>query len=221
MELPEDINLTRALTAELVSRGYMLRSQTTRNVLYGSAALALAIGVSIAAIVYANNQKLDMEALKQVLAQMPELKVATIPALTLEPPAPLKLEEGTVRLAEGGVVGIDPNATVNVQGAVTTAQPPVQPPLTAQPQKTDGGDAIRREVTVFNSVAFGKGLVVTGWRYANGTGKTPTGQYCYFSQATSDGTERKIDIATNRVPDTAGRKLVPNFDAALTRCVWL
>ena len=218
MELPEDINLTRALTAESVSRGYMLRSQTTRNVLYGSAALAFAIGVSIAAIVYANNQKLDMEALKQVLAQMPELKVATIPALTLEPPAPLKLEEGTVRIAEGGVVAIHPNATVHVEG--TAAQPPVQLP-TAELRKTDGGDAIRREVTVFNTVAFGKGQVVTGWRYANGTGKTPTGQYCYFSQATSDGTERKIDIATNRVPDTAGRKLVPNFDAAMTRCVWL
>lgn len=217
--LPEDINLTRALTSESVARAHTLRSQTIRNVLYGSAALALAVGIGIAAIVYANNQKLDMEALKRVMAQIPELKVANIPALTLEQPAPLKLEEGTVKIADGGTVSIDPAATVGVKGTVT-AQQPVQPQIAGEPQKTNDGDAIKTEVTVFNEVTFGQGTVVTGWRYANGSSKTPNTQYCYYSQAKPDGTEQKVNVAINRIPETAARKLMPNLDAALTKCVW-
>lgn len=217
--MPEDINLTRALRSESVARAHALRSQTARNVLYGSAALVLAGGIGAAAIVYASNQKLDMEALKRVMAQMPELRVATIPPLTLEQPAPLKLEEGTVKLADGGTVSIDPTATVGVKGTVA-AQQPVQPQIATQPQKTNDGDAIKTEVTVFNEVAFGQGSIVTGWRYANGSSKTPTTQYCYYSQTQPDGAEQRVNVAINRVPQAAARKLVPNLDAALTKCVW-
>ncbi len=117
--LPEDINLTRALRSESVARTHALKSKTAGNILYGTAALALAVGIGAAAIVYANNQKLDIAALKRVIEQMPELKIATIPALTLEKPAPLKLEEGTVKIADGGTVSIDPAATVGVKGTIT------------------------------------------------------------------------------------------------------
>jgi hypothetical protein len=217
--LPEDINLTRALRSESVARTHTLRSQTTRNILYGSAALVLAVGIGAAAIIYANNQKLDIEALKRVIEQMPELKVATIPPLTLEQPAPLKLEEGTVKIAEGGTVSIDPSATVGVTGTVT-AQQPAQPQISSQPQKTNDGDAIKTEVTVFNEVSFGQGSIVTGWRYASGSSKAPTAQYCYYSQTQQDGSEQRINVALNRIPQTAARKLIPNLDAALTKCVW-
>ena len=219
MPIPEDINLTRALTAESQLRGSMLRSQTIRNVLFGGAAVALATGVAIAAIIWSYNQKLDIEALKLAISQMPELKVAAIAPLKLEEPAPLKLETGTVKLEEGGTVSIDPTATVGVKGTIAT-QAPVQPQVATQAQKTDEGDAIKREVTVFNSVEFGKGEVVTGWKYANGTGKLPSFQYCYFTEPKADGTEQKINLSVNRTIDTNARRLLPNADSALSKCVW-
>ncbi|MBZ9653833.1 hypothetical protein [Phyllobacterium lublinensis] len=230
--MPEDINLTRALTAESTARGLMLRSQTTRNIMYGGSALALAIGVGAAAIIYANNQKLDIEALKLAVLQMPELKVATIPALTIESPPPLKLEQGTVTIAEGGTVGIDPDSTIGVKGTVkaegtVTAQVPAVPASATQaatapdqPVRTSGGEAIKREVTVFNEVRLAKGAIITGWTYANGESKTPTNQYCYYTQPRGDGTEHHVDLAVNRVPDRNARKNVPNLDTMLSKCVW-
>jgi hypothetical protein len=217
--LPEDINLTRALKAESVARAHTLRSQTTRNILYGSAALVLAGGIGAASIVYANNQKLDIEALKRVIEQMPALKIATIPALTLEKPSPFKLEEGTVKIADGGTVSIDPSATVDVKGTIT-AQQPVQPQLSSQPQKTSDGDAIKTEVTVFNEVSFGQGTIVTGWRYSSGSSRAPATQYCYYNQIQPDGSEQTINVAFDRIPLPAARKFIPNLDAALTKCVW-
>lgn len=217
--LPEDINLTRALKAESVARASALRSQTARNILFGSAALVLAGGIGVAAIVYATNQKLDIEALKRVIEQLPELKVATIAPLKLEEPVPLKLEEGTVKLAEGGTVSIDPSATVNVKGTVTSRQP-LQPEISQQPKKTNDGDSIKTEVTVFNEVLFGQGSIVTGWRYSSGSSKAPSTQYCYYSQNQPDGSEQKINVALDRIPQPAARKFIPNLDAALTKCVW-
>ena len=217
--LPEDINLTRALRAESVARAYALKSQTARNVLYGCAAFVLAMGVGAAAIVYANNQKLNVEALKRVIEQLPDLKVASIPPLTLEQPAPLKLEEGIVKLAEGGTVSIDPSATVDVKDTIT-AQQPVHPQISSQLQKTNDGDAIKTEVTVFNEVSFGEGSIVTGWRYASGSSKAPTTQYCYYNQNRPDGSEQKINVALNRIPQAGARKFIPDLDAALTKCVW-
>ena len=141
-----------------------------------SAILVLSSGIAWAAIIYAENQKLDIEALKRVIKELPELKVASIPPLALEQSAPLELEEGVVKLADGGTVSIVPDATISVKGSVTAHQP-VQPPISSQPQKTSDGDAIKTEVTVFNQVSFGGGSVVTDWRYSNGSSKRPTYRY--------------------------------------------
>ena len=186
-----------------MSRAHAFKSQTARNILVGVAALVFALGIGSAAIIYANNQKLDIEALKLVIEQMPELKVAKIPPLTLEQPEPLKLEQGTVGVTR-----------------TTTAEKPVQPQIPSQPQKTADGDAIKTEVTVFNVVSFGAGEIDTGWRYASGNSKSPTSQYCYYTYTRPDGSQQKVDIALDRVPQASARKLVPRFDVALSKCVW-
>ena len=81
----------------------------------------------------------------------------------------------------GSMVGINPDAAVEIKGLIK-ATPDIAP---SQPKTTSDGDAIKREVTVFNSVDFGGGEVVTGWKYANGAGKALTNQYCYFGNRRS------------------------------------
>lgn len=214
---PSDVNLTHALTAESLARGNNLKSLTTRNILFGSAAVVGAVGFGIAAIVFAYNHKGDSEAMRRMIIDLPPLKVAAIPALTLEQPAPLTMADGIVRLADGAVVNIDPNATVAVSGSVKAVADPVAGNTQA---KTSDGDAIKREVTVFNTVKYGDGSVMTGWNYANGAGKAPTSQFCYFIREKGDGSSEKIDFAFNRQPLNAMRSKVPNFNLALTKCVW-
>ena len=88
------------------------------------------------------------------------------------------------------------------------------------PDKTEAGDVIRQTVTVFHSVAHAGGEVTTGWEYADGAAKTPRQTYCYFIRPSGDGSDRRISLANNGNPIAASRKLLPNFDEALSKCVW-
>ena len=98
---PSDPNLTHALTAELLARGNNLRSLTTRNILFGSATVVAAVGIAIAAIIFAYNQKNDTEALRRMIIDLPPLKVAEIPALKMEQLGPLTMADGIVHVADG------------------------------------------------------------------------------------------------------------------------
>jgi hypothetical protein len=88
-----DLILTRNLALESASRASQLRSLTTRNVLFGLAAVMGGVGIGLAAIVWAWNQRVDPDALKQALKEMPPIKVET---------------SGQVTMKDGATVGIDP-----------------------------------------------------------------------------------------------------------------
>jgi hypothetical protein len=87
--------------------------------------------------------------------------------------------------------------------------------------KTAAGDVIRREVTEFSNVEHGRGIVVTGWNYRDGSGGVPVQQFCYYTAPNVDQSSRRVDIAANRVrlPNLDAR-LVPDVEEALTKCQW-
>src|SRR4029434_4235959 len=87
-----DLALAQALTTESAARAGALRAQTLRNILFVSAAVVGAVGLGIAATVWAYGQGPSPEELAAVLAKLPPLKVA-----------PVQIADGSeVTLKEGG-----------------------------------------------------------------------------------------------------------------------
>jgi hypothetical protein len=139
----------------------------------------------------------------------PEIRVVQSEPLTVRQdkpfivaqPEPLKIEPGQVTVK----VEQQSPATSGVGGNTKTAS----------------GEVIEREVTVFSRVRHGPGIVVTGWRYRDGSGGTPMQQYCYYSAPNLDRSSKWVDIASDgvRSPDMDPR-LVPDLEGALSKCQW-
>jgi hypothetical protein len=91
------------------------------------------------------------------------------------------------------------------------------------PQKTQTGEAIKREVTAFSNINHPPGAVVTGWNFKDGTeGALPFDQYCYYRTNTTENQESTtIYLAQNGVSlSSTDQSRVPNYAQALSECQW-
>lgn len=229
---PDDARLTRQLVYESQAATAAYESTRIRNICIGAGTVVLAVGIGLAALVWAWNQGVDPEALKQALADMPPIKVETSGQVTmkdgivamkdgavigLDPTATVALDDGG-KVSVDGTVALEPGATVAVSGNIggTAARPDVS----TQPGKTEDGEAIKRSVTVFSTVDIGLDQVVTGWRYPNGKASSPSSQYCYYATPNADGTVKQISLGDNGKAHVENRRLLRNFDQAFARCQW-
>jgi hypothetical protein len=92
------------------------------------------------------------------------------------------------------------------------------------PAGNEGGpqtDVIQQEVIVFTAVNHERGSVVTGWKFSNGSGQIPSGQFCYFTMGNTDRSSTRIDLAIDERPivGTAAAN-VPELDQAISKCKW-
>jgi hypothetical protein len=70
-------------------------------------------------------------------------------------------------------------------------------------------------------VEHGRGTVVTGWNYRDGSGGVPVQQFCYYTAPNVDQSSKRVDIAANRVRlPNLDAGLVPDVEEALTKCQW-
>jgi hypothetical protein len=130
----------------------------------------------------------------------PDIVVRQEKPFEFAPPEPLK---------------IDPRATIKVE------PPPAVTNGVGGDAKTATGEVIRREVTVFSKVKHGPGTVVTGWRYKDGRGIVPVGQYCYYDAPNVDHSSTRVDIAFNGARAShISALLVPDLEGALAKCQW-
>jgi hypothetical protein len=103
---------------------------------------------------------------------------------------------GQVTLAPNSTVRVDPSSRVKIVGtgtadAVNTGtEPPVQ--MSPAPEAK-----VITHYTIFKSVAFGHGNVVTGWIFDNSNQVRPSRQYCYYDEPSSDKTHLRIDLGNN------------------------
>jgi hypothetical protein len=233
-----DLHLTRNLAQESANRASYLRSLTGRNFLFGGAALVAALGVGFAAIMWANNQRLDPEVLRAALAKMPTLKVEgkvdATGTVEMAKGSTVELAKGgtvtldkasTVKLADGSLLKIDPGATVRLSDDSTTSLQKLLSgggPSGIPQTQTKNGQAIKREVTVFQEVQHGQGRIVTGWKYHDGESDSPFSQFCYYSKRTSDSikSEDVTYIGADGHMENTDRKKVPDFEAAYGKCLW-
>lgn len=126
----------------------------------------------------------------------------------------------TVALAPDAAVGLGPDARVTVTGKVEAD--PIPRPAPDVLAGSAGETAVVTNFTIFKSVPYKGGSVVTGWRFASSGERRPSAQYCYFTQDLGDtDTAVRFSLAFDGVPNpkAIARK---GFDPAHARqsCIW-
>ena len=167
-----DANLAQSLIREANAAAFRNKA-IGLGAAIGMTGLALSLGA--AAILWAsNNQSVNPEMLKVALANMPPLKVVV---------------EGTVNSQWRG----------DCQKAQFQLRRSHRSSFHNR-NRDDPDHAIKTTVTVFKRVLHGDGEVTSGWIFASGNAKSPSGQYCYYIQKTGDGSSTRQDIRPMAFP---------------------
>jgi hypothetical protein len=140
-------------------------------------------------------------------------------------PRELTLAKGqTISLDGNSHVLLDPAAKVRADGEIKIQAPSISVPQSITPRSPTRATTITN-FTVFKSVPFEKGTVMTGWNFLTSAQERPTSQYCYYTQnSEAPGLDAIVDIAHDEVQsapktmaaDSAGFDMT----AAFRKCVW-
>jgi hypothetical protein len=134
-------------------------------------------------------------------------------------------KDQTISIDPNSTVRLDPNAKVRAEGDIriqATTQTPTNAP-SAKPETP-----LITNFTVFKRVPFGKGAVMTGWNFVTNRQRSPTSQYCYYTQTSNQdinsdmpGLSVQLDLGEDQKLDAANN-LPTGFDlkGAFERCVW-
>jgi hypothetical protein len=138
----------------------------------------------------------------------------TSPELTLAKGATVSFDSSSRLL-------LDPTAKVVADGEIRIQIPAVSTPRTPTPKNPAQTKTIAN-FTVFKSVPYEQGNVLTGWIFLTSAQESPTQQYCYYNEkGENSDLAIRIDLATDGVLEA--NKVGPKaFDAvaASAKCVW-
>jgi hypothetical protein len=210
---------TEARLAKAISFGWLCGG--------GAIALVLA-GLGVASALYGYSHVISVqESGDQVAAalidalQRSEIKTTISGTMSLSPNSELRLAAGqSVKLEDGATVKLDPSSSVRVIGDLKMPQPS-QHQLQADAPTADN-ELPFTSYMVFRTVAFGVGVVETGWFYDLGDTTRPRYQHCYYRQSFDEGLAGKIDIADDGSPRRPSPliRLPFKFEEALANCSW-
>jgi hypothetical protein len=127
---------------------------------------------------------------------------------------------GQVTLAPNSTVRVDPSSAVRIAGTViadaraTSTAPIIQTSPAAETK-------VVTQYTTFKTVEFGKGRVVTGWRFDNSNQTNPSDQYCYYDEPADNKSHVRIDLGENgTMLDNLQSRVGLNLTAAFGNCNW-
>jgi hypothetical protein len=123
----------------------------------------------------------------------------------------LDTKDATVRLdASGATVRLD--ARDMPQPSERQLAPNAQP---------DSKTRVVTNYTIFKTVQFSQGEIVTGWNYQSSENPAPSGQACFYLRNNRSGATR-YDIATNGVFNAVleDRPAELDLQQAFANCVW-
>jgi hypothetical protein len=196
----------------------------------GWAIASCLMGIGVAAALYGYSFIISVRpaaeqaanALRDALAHA-ELKTQVTGKLSLSSGSEVTLAPNqVVKLAEGAVVKLDPNSSVRVVGDLKVDVPqPSKKQL--QLDATSGSKELPvTKYTVFKTVVFGTGYVVTGWNFEPSDTARPNYQRCYYEQTLDQGLAATQTIAVDGSPRpvSALAKLPFDFEGALAGCTW-
>jgi hypothetical protein len=197
--------------------------------LCGGTAIALCLtGLGVAAAFYGYSFMLSVkpaaEQTAKALVQAFEhakLKTTVSGVVFLSPNTELRVASGqTVKLEEGAMVRLDPNASVRVVGDIKIPKPSNEQ---LQVNTTNGSDELPfTSYTIFKVVGYGSGRVETAWAFDLSDTTRPRYQHCNYRQKVDEGLVGVMTIGTNGYPrrPSSLTRLSFNFDGAVSNCVW-
>ena len=137
-------------------------------------------------------------------------------------PREISLAKGqTISFDSNSRVLLDPTAKVLANGELTVQAPTISVPR-GSPQKSTSKIPVITNFTVFKSVPFEKGKIMTGWEFLTSIQKYPTSQYCYYTESSEiSGADAVITVGNDQKPATSGNAPQGmDMAAAFNRCVW-
>ena len=215
--------ITNRLSAETSFNGG--RSVFWRLVGLGSFNLGLgvALGIGLYGYSHITRSGANLSDLSLILSK--ELSAATFHGSAT---GNVQIKSYDLRLARDQLVSLDPNTRLKLDPAakiVADGELRIQTPtITAPPaisQKNPAPTAVTN-FTIFKSVPFDKGVVMTGWNFLTSAQKKPTEQYCYYTEnAETPGLNIVVEFAGDGKLE-APSNLPRGFDAyaAFEKCVW-
>lgn len=152
-----------------------------------------------------------------------QFKTTVSGTMSLAPNSELKLAPGQiVKLEERTTVKLDPNSSVRVVGDLKVDMPQPSKQQLQVDTTGRGSELPFTSYTIFRSVPYASGNVVTGWNFDLADVLRPKAQHCYYTQSVDKGLAAKYSIAFDGSPQRPSplAKLSFDFDGALANCVW-
>jgi hypothetical protein len=221
--------IAAAINSRISSEGRVLRA-TAFCWSCGGAAIAMLLTAGGVAIAFAGYSQLisvkpaaDEVAKALVISlESAELRTTVTGTMALSGNTEIKLAPGQrIKLQEGSTVALDPSSSVRVVGDLKLDYPQPSKEQLQLGLKTKSDELPFTSYTIFRTVAFSTGKVVSGWKFDLDNPR-PKFQYCYFAQNVDTGVARNQTIAINGSPNTAASssRLGFNLEAAVSNCAW-
>lgn len=216
----DNVRLARVVNTRLSADARMVKARAALWVLGGIGLAAFGIGAGAALVILSYARLNDKSAAAREIADVlgKTLQDARLTA-AIDPASTVKLEPGaSVKLEPGGEVTA--RGTVSVSGSAPSDLPrPTQRQLNAS-ATPDSKARVTTDYTVFKTVDFGSGTVVTGYNFTPDA-DVPKTQYCYYAEGAPPG-EASLRINLGKDGTYVPSKPRPGFDpqAAASNCVW-
>jgi hypothetical protein len=231
--IPTELNqrVASALRYSAAAETFRIAGQSGFWRLVGVGLLLFGTGVAIGASFYGysfivrNSENISAlsSSLAKAISQV-RLHGTTDGTVQLEPKE-LPLRKGeTIALSGDSRIALDPKATVRADGELRIQVPPAISPF-ANPTPRPNPKAPAPTIvnfTIFKTVPFDKGSVMTGWRFLTSARRTPTDQYCYYTENSETPDVNVVfDVGQNSKMDNP-TNVPKGFDivSAFNRCVW-
>jgi hypothetical protein len=202
------------------------QAKTTLYRFGGVGLLAAMLGAGIGLACFGYSYVTDGRAQAQKIA---DAMVQALEKAQLTTTGDVKLADGsTIDLAPGGQVILAPNSTVRADPSSTVKVPGIVNPdtrSTTAPPSLQAAPSPQSKVitqyTIFKTVAFDEGQVVTGWNFENSNQISPALQYCYYSEKSGDLVQVRTELGTNgRMIENFKPRPGLDLTAAFRSCVW-
>jgi hypothetical protein len=153
--------------------------------------------------------------------QRTQLKTTVSGTMSLATNSELRLAPGqTVKLEEGTTVKLAPNSSVRVIGNLKYDIPQPSTPQLGLNARDKNNELPFTSYTIFRSVPYASGEVVTGWDFQLTDRQRPKLQFCYYSFDVDKGRSIKHTIAFDGVPMRSSALDKIDFEGALANCIW-
>jgi hypothetical protein len=222
----ETTTLYDVAKTKLAADAQLEQARTTLYRFGGMGVLVAMLGAGIGLACFGYSYVTDGRAQAQKMA---DAMVRALEKAQLTTTGDVKLADGsTVGLAPGGQVMLAPNSTVRMDPSSTVKLPGIVnpdthsvaalPPVQEAPSQQS---KVITQYTIFKTVLFDRGQVVTGWNFANSNQINPVHQYCYYSEKADDTVQVRTELGTNGTM-IENFKPRPGLDltAAFRNCVW-